>query len=348
MITGESLPVERDASPVAQSNEDLRTTDIACVAPSGSGVVTGSAEAVVWAIGVESTMGQVAALVESVQRGESVLERQVTALSRLTAVLAVLAGAATLSLAALSTDVEFLTALTFATGVIVALVPEGLLPTLSVSLAIGARRMAERGAAIRRLSAVEAVGSVTVICTDKTGTLTQNSLSVLGFVAPLGEPEPSAEVLLAAALCNDARIADGGFAGDAIDVALARWAAEHGLDVEALRGTHRRLADLPFDANRRYMSVTCEVDGSERVFIKGAPEAVLALTSDGQMPAAISETLSAATGRGERVILLAAGSARREARVARLGAPPRSASPGGAGGHRRLPASPHPGRDADG
>lgn len=138
--------------------------------------------------------------VKGVQRGHSVLERQIAELSRLTAVIAVIAGAATLVLAAAGADLALLTSLTFATGVVVALAPEGLLPTLSVSLAIGARRMAERGAAVRRLSAVEVVGSVTVICTDKTGTLTQNTLAVLGFVDRDGGGEAPAQAPIAAAL----------------------------------------------------------------------------------------------------------------------------------------------------
>ena len=305
MITGESVAVERDANSVLAAGDHLPATAFTCLAPSGSGVVTGSAEAVVWATGPESTMGQVAALVEGVRRGESVLERQVSSLSRLTAVLAVLAGAATLSVAALSTSVEFLTALTFATGVIVALVPEGLLPTLSVSLAIGARRMAERGAAIRRLSAVETVGSVTVICTDKTGTLTQNSLSVLGFSDIAGSPEPSHEALLAAALCNDARVDGSGYTGDAIEVALAGWVGDHQLNAAELREANPRVVGLPFNASRRYMSVTCKAGGAERDYIKGAPEAVLALLGSDSTPTAITDAITAATGRGERVILLA-------------------------------------------
>lgn len=141
MITGESLPVERSAEATAVPH-GARALDVPCFAPAGAGVVTGSAEAAVWATGPESTLGTIAALVEGVHRGQSVLERQVAGLSRLTAVLAVLAGAATLALATLATSVRFVEALTFATGVIVALVPEGLLPTLSVSLAIGAERMA--------------------------------------------------------------------------------------------------------------------------------------------------------------------------------------------------------------
>ncbi len=307
MITGESSPVERDARVVIDADSTVRTTDLPCVAPAASGVVTGSGQGIVWAIGPASTIGEIAALVEVVHRGDSVLERQVAALSRLTAVLAVLAGAATLFIASLSTSVEFLAALTFATGVIVALVPEGLLPTLSVSLAIGARRMAERGAAVRRLSAVEAVGAVTVICTDKTGTLTQNTLSVLGFADAAGSSVPAPETLLAAALCNDAFPDNDGFAGDPIDVALVRWAQSHGCDVVAQRRAHPRTEDVRFESARRYMSVTCNVGGVPRTFIKGAPEAVLALDASGGRNEAIAGMVEAAAGRGERVILLTSG-----------------------------------------
>ena len=218
------------------------------------------------------------------------------------------AGAATLSVAALSTNVEFLTALTFATGVIVALVPEGLLPTLSVSLAIGARRMAERGAAIRRLSAVEAVGSVTVICTDKTGTLTQNTLSVLasstGAERRAGNPRRSSPPRSAMTRASRRQR----FAGDAIDVAPGALDGRvNAADLTRCRRAHRRIGDMPFDASRRYMSVTCGVDGAERDFIKGAPEAVLALAATAPRHRASPTALAAATRRGERVILLASG-----------------------------------------
>ncbi len=307
MITGESSPAERDARVVIDAEGAVRPTDLLCVAPAASGVVTGFAQGVVWATGPASTIGEIASLVEAVHRGESVLERQVAALSRLTAVLAVLAGAATLSIASLSTSVEFFAALTFATGVIVALVPEGLLPTLSVSLAIGARRMAERGAAIRRLSAVEAVGAVTVICTDKTGTLTQNTLSVLGFADAGGSSTPPPEALLAAVLCNDAFTDNDGYAGDPIDVALAQWAASHGCDIAALRRAYPRSEDVRFESARRYMSVTCDVDGVARSFIKGAPEAVLTLDAGGGRNEIIAGMVDAAAERGERVILLASG-----------------------------------------
>jgi len=306
MLTGESVPVGRSPDAVAATTgNNGHVADIACAAPSGAGVAGGFAEAAVYATGHASTMGAIAAMVESVERGASVLERQVAELSRVTAVLAVGAGAATLVIAAVSTDVEFVAALTFAVGVLVALVPEGLLPTLSVALAIGAERMARRGAAVRRLSAVEAIGAVTVICTDKTGTLTQNALSVRGFVPANGpSAAPSTLALTAAALCSDARPGDDGWSGDPMDAALMRWVEEHGLDGSVARATHTRISDVPFDARWRYMSVTCDVDGVRTEFIKGAPEDVVRLLGV-QAPAAIEDATVRATVQGERVLLLA-------------------------------------------
>jgi calcium-translocating P-type ATPase len=329
MLTGETLPVERDATAVA-SGASTRLLDLPCVAPAGSAVITGSAEAAVFATGPTSTLGTVAAMVQGVERGASLLERQVGALSRVTAVIAVLAGAVTLSLTAAATNVSFLAALTFATGVIVALVPEGLLPTLSVALAIGAGRMATRGAAVRRLAAVEIVGSVTAICTDKTGTLTFNALSTLGFVAPDGATDAPERAIRAAALCNDARPVDSDFEGDPLDVALARWVTAQGYDVPSLRRDHPRLSDLPFEAGRRSMSVTCEVDGRPHLFVKGAPEAVLAIVGLEEAPAAMAKAVADATARGERVLLLAAAAAGESAillGLVRFSDPPRPEVP---------------------
>ncbi len=305
MVTGESTPVERTAEGVDSGT--VRATETACLAPAGANVVGGSCTGAVYATGQDSTLGEVASLVARTEKGTSVLEHQVAELSRITATIAVIAGGVTLMIAELSSSVDVLTALTFSAGVIVALVPEGLLPTLSVALAVGARRMAERGAAIRRLSAVEAVGAVTTICTDKTGTLTQNTLSVLGFDGADGTQEPPARALLAAALCNDVRTTATGFVGDPIDVALATWVGSRLGGVEFLQQQHARLADVAFSANRRYMSVTCMSDDRRTEFVKGAPEAVLRRCQSDFDGTHIEQVVRAATARGERVILLAAG-----------------------------------------
>ncbi|MEP7215371.1 MAG: cation-transporting P-type ATPase, partial [Anaerolineaceae bacterium] len=309
MLTGETRPVVRSEAPARVPSGTLHIGDIACLAPAGAGVSTGRGTAVVWATGPLSSIGVVASLVLGVGKKPSILERQVATLSRVTAAIAVLSGAATLGLASLLNETSFLPALTFATGVLVALVPEGLLPTLSVSLAIGARRMAERGAFVRRLSAVEVVGAVTVICCDKTGTLTENSLIVGGVTLPDGSANASPETLLTAVLASDAATeGDGGnLVGDPLDVALWQWAVSSGLDPEAARQGHPRIAEVPFEAHTRYMSVTCRTGESRAVFVKGAPEAVLKLAGDGELPPALEAAMNEATDRGDRVLLLASG-----------------------------------------
>jgi magnesium-transporting ATPase (P-type) len=275
-------------------------------------------------------VGQIAGMVEILGESPSVLQREVSALSRFTAVAAVLAGTLTLIVANIFTDVGFLASLTFSTGVIVALVPEGLLPTLSVSLAMGAQRMAQRGAAIRRLSAVESVGAVTVVCTDKTGTLTANTLTVAGIVEN-GEPGGDKRAILEAAVyCNDAYQDDAGrWSGDAIDVALAEWASAERIGVDALRARVQKSPGMPFDASRRLMTVLCSLDGNEFEVAKGAPEAVIEITGV-RVSDYLMEQVHAAAGLGERVLMFAVrrGSEWRTCGAIRLADPLRPEVPG--------------------
>lgn len=325
VLTGETTPVERDAAPMPDAAEQMSLVDLRCILPAGAAVVAGNGTAVVWATGASSTVGHIAALVTHVERGASLLERQIAELSRTTLVIAVLTGTATLILVTSTTGVDVRTGLIFATGMIVALVPEGLLPTLSVALAIGARRMAERGAAVRRLSAIEIVGSVTVICTDKTGTLTENRLSVLGFVGADGGDRVPEEALRAAVLAGDAALAEQGAVRDPIDAALARWAVDHGVDPVALVRECTTLERYPFDPHRRYAAAVCRVNGRRQELLKGAPEAVLAALGV-EAPEPVRCAIIRAAARGERVLLLAAREDGQPARVlglVRLHDPPR-------------------------
>jgi sodium/potassium-transporting ATPase subunit alpha len=304
LLTGESVPVTRSAEP--DEREGIALPERTCIAPAGAAVLRGTAEALVFATGARSTLGRIEALLVEPVRGHSLLERQVARLSRWTAVIAVSSGTATLVMAMALRDTGLLAALTFGTGVIVALVPEGLLPLLTVCLAFAARRMATRGALVRRLSAIEVVGATTVICTDKTGTLTQNTVSVLAFVSPVNSHDLEQRARVVAATCNDARIVDGELVGDPIERALLAWVGAD--EALALRTRHQRIGTVPFDAQRRYMRVDSLVDGIVHHMIKGAPEAVAALVGR-PLPAALAHAIDDSAARGERVLLLAEGAA---------------------------------------
>ncbi len=173
-LTGESLPVFRSA--------ELTDTDVGFLAArdlvfSGTVCTAGEAEAVVFATGMRTELGRIAALSERVGVEESPLEREVRRVAWLIAVVAVAVGLAFLPLGTLA-GLPFSDTAVFAVGLLVANVPEGLLPTITLALAVGVRLLARRGALVKRLSAVETLGSTTVICTDKTGTLTENRMRV--------------------------------------------------------------------------------------------------------------------------------------------------------------------------
>jgi magnesium-transporting ATPase (P-type) len=172
-LTGESAPVERLAGHADVHLPALQARDLVF---SGSSCTGGDARAVVLATGMSSELGRIAALSERVDRDESPLERQVRRVAWLIAAVAIGVGLAFLPLATLAAGLPLSDALSFSIGLIVANVPEGLLPTITLALAVGVRALARSGAIVKRLSAVETLGSTTVICTDKTGTLTQNRM----------------------------------------------------------------------------------------------------------------------------------------------------------------------------
>jgi len=170
----------------------------------------------------------------------------------------------------------------FAIGITVALIPEGMLPTVTLALAMGSQRMAKRKALIKTLSSVETLGSVTVICTDKTGTLTQNNMAVAKVWADNELIEPNAAMtgettrllFTTAALCNNAQFADNQYRGDPTETALLKAAREALGDITA-----KRLFEIPFDSDRKMMTIGCVREGGATAFSKGAPERILPLCS---------------------------------------------------------------------
>ncbi|MGZ3678805.1 MAG: cation-translocating P-type ATPase [Ktedonobacterales bacterium] len=335
-LTGESTPVERRATAGARAAPGTPDQLVALLsAPdlvfSGTIAIAGSAHALVYSTGMTTELGRIAALTERVGREESPLERQVRHIAWLIAAISTAMGLAFLPIGILA-GLSLQDAFVFAVGLLVANVPEGLLPTVTLALAMAVRDLARRGALVRRLSAVETLGSTDVICTDKTGTLTRNQMTVSMVLdsslqhdvlhMPDGDREHAESTLLTLladtmAVCNLAEIEDRQETGDPTEIALLRAAATLGADVRTQARSARRQAVLRFDPTRRLMS-TLDADTSGLVLhTKGAPEALLArcarvVERDGsstvltaERRAALLSQADSVAGRGLRLIALA-------------------------------------------
>ena len=258
VLTGESLPIEKQNGDEAQS---------------GSLVTRGRALLLVTRTGPNSAMGKLAVSLGSIDVSKTPLEQRVDELGRQ---IAKVVAAICIGLVLFGLGVEgfgrWVSILMFGVAFGVAIVPEGMPAMMTLSLALGVQRMARRQAVVRRLAAVEALGSVTVIASDKTGTLTQNRLTVAELVAAPGCDE---EALSAMVLANDADYASG--AGDPLELALVSFARERGTDVPALQRAYPRLSSRGFDSQWRCMRATVLTPRGEQVaFLKGAIEAVIA------------------------------------------------------------------------
>jgi Ca2+-transporting ATPase len=299
MLTGESVPVDK-----ADDDEVF----------SGTLLVRGTASVEVSRTGSASAMGRLAQMLGDITVSRTPLERRVDALGRQIAI-AVLAIAAAIGVLGMIAEGVGHAAemIIFAVALAVAAVPEGLPAVLTVALALGVERMARRRAVVRRLSAVEALGSVTVIATDKTGTLTQNRMDVRALDAP-----ELPRALEAIVLANDADPATG--AGDPLDAGLLRYAATAGVDAEALRRAHRVVSTRPFDSAWKFTRVTVETGDARRSYVKGAPEVVLprcVLSAAEQR--SWREKADASAEGGCRVIALASGPGESEDRLTMAG-----------------------------
>jgi Ca2+-transporting ATPase len=339
VLTGESLPVARQSAALegAQLQARVSTSERTNLVMAGSMVASGRGEAFVYATGAETEFGQVARLAAGTARAASTLEVQVGRIVHTICTIAVTMGLVAFCLSVLLVGMGPLESVVFATGIIVANVPEGLLPTVTLSLAMAVQRMARRKALVRRLSAVESLGSVSVICCDKTGTLTGNRMAVESTWLPADGEGLERLLLRCAALCSNARLepvaAGAGSAaepwravGDPTETAMLMAAAAAGLVPEEQQGRHPRRREIPFDSHRRRMTVL--VDWSDRaddlpiatggslLITKGAPLDVLAhctswLSPEADVPldAALRQRMVDANddlaSRGYRVIAVA-------------------------------------------
>ena len=302
-LSGESAPVERSADDV---DDAARSLDSPVLVFSGTGCLAGTAEAVVHATGAHTELGRIAALAGHHPISDSPLERQVRRVAYLIACVAVLVGLAFLPLG-LAAGLGWAAAIVFAVGLLVANVPEGLLPTITLALAVGVRAMARRGALVKRLSAVETLGSTTVICTDKTGTLTAGTMHVVEVRDAEGDLLPVADRALAEAVirCATADLRTG--TGDPTELALLDMAAAAGVATDPSVRDEQRIALFRFDPRRRLMSTLDRVGNSLRVHVKGAPEVLLPRCDlDPGRLRAVEAAVDAMTGQGLRVLAVAA------------------------------------------
>jgi sodium/potassium-transporting ATPase subunit alpha len=290
-VTGESLPKARSIEPSSEDSPLYAKN----VVLAGTSVVSGQAHAVVYATGMRTEFGRIAHLTQTAGEASSPLQREIARLSRIVAALATGMGLAMFFIGQAMGLPPWENAL-FAIGIIVANVPEGLLPTVTLSLALATQRMAKRNALVRHLPAVEALGSTTTICSDKTGTLTQNLMSVqrlwlgggfLDFTDLATQPQltdDNRELFVNAALCHSVKMVDGKLLGDPMEVALAGM----GRQVAGELADHTRIDEIPFDTDRKRMSVLCSTPQGHMLYCKGAPETVLAACDFVQFDAGVA------------------------------------------------------------
>lgn len=300
-LTGESVPTLRSAAMVDVNVPLLSAHELVF---SGTSCTGGEARGVAFATGMATEIGRIAALSERVKPDPSPLERQVRRAAWLIAAISVMLALSFIPVATIAAHLTLINSLVFAAGLLAGMVPEGLLPVITLALAVAVRALANRGALVKRLSAVETLGSTDVICTDKTGTLTQNRMTPVAIWTAAGRtdldtdhpdsredtPSPPLESLgRIAASCNNARIDDAkGPVGDPTEIAVLSAAYVLGAETGTEAREARRRWQFHFDPEVKLMStIDRSDDGSPVVHTKGAPEALLPrcshiLDSDGQ------------------------------------------------------------------
>jgi len=306
VLTGESAAVDKALAPV---DAHALTGDRTCMAYSGTLVVHGQARGVVVATGAATEIGRISSLIATVPSLETPLLRQMAHFGQQLTVGILLLALLTFGFGWLVRGNAWADMFLAAVGLAVAAIPEGLPAVMTITLAIGVQRMARRNAIIRRLPAVEALGSVTVICSDKTGTLTQNVMTVQRVITSKGVYEVSgvgyaprggfssegrevfvddcpelAELGRAALLCNEAILhhdrAEWEVEGDPTEGALLALAGKAGLDFTIEREALRRVDLIPFESQHRFMATLHrDLEGRGFIFVKGAPEKVLEMCS---------------------------------------------------------------------
>lgn len=310
-LTGESRPVYKIAEPIIDGKHFL-WTEIPNLVFGGTSILSGIGKAIVIATGMHSEIGEIARLTQAIKEELSPLQKEMIKVTKVVSILAISMGILFFFIGNYLARLTTLQSFIFAIGIIVAFVPEGLLPTLSLALAMSVQRMVKRNVIIKRLSSVETLGCTTVICTDKTGTLTTNQISVVKlwfnnkiFGITGSGYEPTGEILYngspfskeairtlgtgrlikISTLCNNAELLSPSdekpfwsIAGDPTEGALLVFAKKAGFDYKEIKSNNPKVFQLSFDSVRKRMSTINDMEGENIVAnVKGAPNEVLSL-----------------------------------------------------------------------
>ena len=314
VFSGESRPAYKMAEPL-QDGKNFLWTEIPNLIFAGTSVVSGSGKAVVMATGMNTEIGRIAYMTQAIKEAPSPLQKEIGRLVKVIAIVAVVMGLVFLSIGAVFTKMTFAASVIFAIGIILGNVPEGLMPTVTLALAMGVQKMAKRHALIKKLSSVETLGCTNVICTDKTGTLTTNQMSVrkiwlndkvIDITGTGYEPtgtfsfqgktvhaetfkQDNLELLIrAGVLCNTAKLVPPSetqkywnIIGDPTEGALLVLSGKAGFDIDREREAYPHEKRFPFESVRKRMSSIHRMgDGTScALFIKGAPKEVLELST---------------------------------------------------------------------
>ena len=296
-LTGESVPSEKDAAALVEEKAPLG--DRSNMVFSGCSVTYGTATAVVTGTGMNTEMGKIAGLLEGEEEGQTPLQQKLAQLGKYLGFVA-LAACAVIFVVGLVNGINVLEIFMTAVSLAVSAIPEGLPAIVTIVLAIGVQRMVKKNALIRRLPAVETLGSASVICSDKTGTLTQNRMTLVKLWVN-GEPEletvsasntPAArELLRYGALCCDGSVVykeDGTeqHIGDPTETSILVAAHKNGMEQDELNRQYPRLAELPFDSDRKLMTSVNQIDGKIMAIVKGAFDMMAARCVSGNLEAA--------------------------------------------------------------
>ncbi len=269
-LTGESVPVDKFADSLV--NEISPLGDRRNMAYASSNVTYGRAVGYVIGVGMNTEVGKIATMLSATENEATPLQKKLDQLGKILGVGALIS-VVIIFIVGLINGKEPLDMFMTSVSLAVAVIPESLPAVATIVMAMGVQRLAKRNAIIRNLSSVETLGSATVICSDKTGTLTQNKMTVTNFW--VNHPENKQDLIDGVYLCNDSRIVDGKWIGDPTETALSEWSVKEGLDMEVMKNSHPRIAEVPFDSGRKKMTTVHQIGDTIVAFVKGGTDEIL-------------------------------------------------------------------------